>query len=97
MQCTLINNRHYGVHCAIRVLVLLLRTRQQVLQLKDTEDRLRQHIRGFKCFQLFVVIAIVLLCVVIILMADKFPAAVSPNEHPKTGETPTTTVRAGQL
>jgi len=72
------DNRHYCARC---VRALLLRMRQQVLQLKNTEDRLRKHIKGFKYFQLFVVIAIVLLCVIVIIMADKFPAAVPPSEH----------------
>jgi len=53
----------------------------QMVDLKKTEDRLRRHVGRFRCFLLFAVVMIVLLCVIIIVMAEKFPAAVPPREQ----------------
>ena len=61
-----------------------VRMRQQVRRLKNTEDILHRYVKCFKCFLLFAVIVIVLLCVIIIVMADKFPAAVAPSKQDET-------------
>jgi len=52
-----------------------------MVDLKKTEDRLQRHVGRFRCFLLFAVVVIVLLCAIIIVMAEKFPAAVPPREQ----------------
>jgi len=59
----------------------LCATTTQLLRLHNTEQMLQRHISFFKYCMLFIISVILLLAVVVIIMAVKFPAAVAPSEY----------------